>query len=201
RTALQMFKSLLDAGIIEISEERRVIVNTDLQEDFSLNHALSLYLLETIDLLDRTSETYALDLLTLVESILENPDLVLMRQLDKIKTEKMAEMKAAGVEYDDRIAELEKLEYPKPNRDFVYDTFTAFAKKHPWVGQENIRPKSIAREMFETFQSFPEYVKDYGLERGEGLLLRYLSDVYKTLVQTVPAPAKTLEVDDVITYF
>src|SRR5262249_56923120 len=137
RTALQMFKSLLDAGIIEISEERRVIVNTDLQEDFSLNHALSLYLLETIDLLDRASETDALDLLTLVESILENPDLVLMRQVDRLKDIKMAEMKAAGVEYEERMAELEKIEYPKPNRDFVYDTFNVFAKKHPWVAGEN----------------------------------------------------------------
>ena len=201
RTAMQMFKSLLDAGIVELTEDKSVVVNGDLQADFSLNHALSLYLLETIGLLDPESGTYPLDLLTLVESILENPDLVLMRQLDKMKTEKMAEMKAAGVEYDDRIAELDKMEYPKPNREFVYGTFNAFAAKHPWLGQENIRPKSIAREMYETFQSFPEYVREYGLERGEGLLLRYLSDVYKALVQTVPAPAKTPEVDDVITYF
>jgi hypothetical protein len=178
-----------------------VIVNADLQEDFSLNHALSLYLLHAIELLERDSETYSLDLLTLVESILENPDLVLIRQLDKLKTEKMAELKAGGVEYDERIAALDKLEYPKPNRDFIYDTFNAFVRLHPWIAAENIRPKSIAREMFEMFLSFPEYVKEYGLERGEGVLLRYLSQVYKTLTQTVPAPAKTPEVDDIVTYF
>jgi superfamily II RNA helicase len=201
RTALQMFKSLRDADIVEVSPEHGVTVNAELQGDFSLNHALSLYLLDTIELLDRNSETYALDLLTLVESILENPELVLFRQLDKIKAEKMAEMKASGVEFDDRIAELEKLDYPKPQREFIYDTFNAFAKKHPWVGEDNIRPKSIARDMFEKFQSFTEYVKEYGLERGEGVLLRYLSDVYKTLVQTVPAPDKTPEVDELVTYF
>jgi hypothetical protein len=196
-----MFKSLLDAGIVEVAPERGVVVNAELQDDFSLNHALSLYLLETIELCDRTTESYALDLLTLVESILENPEFVLMRQLDKMKTEKMAEMKAAGVEFDQRIAELEKLEYPKPNREFIYDTFNAFARRHPWVGEDNIRPKAIARDMFEKFQSFSEYVKEYGLERGEGILLRYLSDVYKTLVQTVPAPAKTNEVSELVTYF
>jgi superfamily II RNA helicase len=207
RTAMQMFKSLVDAGIIEVSEGgegttgKRVRVNTDLQEDFSLNHALSLYLLETIPLLDKETETYGLDLLTLVESILENPDLVLMRQLDKLKTDKMAEMKAAGVEYDERIAELDKLEYPKPNAPFIYDTFNAFARRHPWVGQENIRPKSIAREMVETFSTFADYVKDYGLERGEGLLLRYLSDTYKTLVQNVPPSDKTPAVDEIVTFF
>ncbi len=124
-----------------------------------------------------------------------------MRQLDKIKTEKMAEMKAAGVEYDERIAELEKLDYPKPNKDFIYNTFNAFAARHPWLGQENIRPKSIAREMFETFATFSDYVKDYGLERGEGILLRYLSDVYKTLIQSVPSGDKSLEVDEIVTFF
>lgn len=200
RTALSMFHSLLDAGVIEI-ERGRAVVNADLQEDFSLNHALSLYLLHAIELLDRESPAYALDLLTLVESILENPDLVLLRQLDKLKMLKLAELKAQGVEYDDRMAELEKLEYPKPNREFVYDTFNAFAREHPWVGTDNIRPKSVAREMFEMFFSFPEYVKEYGLERGEGVLLRYLSDAYKTLVQSVPERAKTPDVDDIVTYF
>ena len=99
------------------------------------------------------------------------------------------------------MAELEKLEYPKPNRDLVYDSFNAFARKHPWVKAENIRPKSIAREMGESVMSFTEYVREYGLERMEGLLLRYLSDVYKTLVQTVPAWAKDEGVDDIITTF
>ena len=201
KTAEQMFRSLLDAHVVEIASDRSVVVNADLQEDFSLNHALSLYLLHAIDLLERDSETYSLDLLTLVEAILENPDLVLIRQLDKLKTEKMAELKAQGVEFDDRIAALEKLEYPKPNRDFVYDTFNAFVRSHPWIAAENIRPKSIAREMFEMFLSFPEYVREYGLERGEGVLLRYLSQVYKTLTQTVPALAKTPEVDEIVTYF
>ena len=60
--------------------------------------------------LDRDAPTYALDVLTLVESIVENPDVVLRKQLDRIKTEKMAEMKAAGVEYEQRIAQLDELE-------------------------------------------------------------------------------------------
>ena len=202
RTAMMMFKSLVDAGIVEIGEGHRLVINADLQEDFSLNHALSLYLLDTIDALDRANNpTYALDLLSLVESILENPEIVLMKQLDKLKTEKMAELKAAGVEFDARIAELDKMEYPKPNREFIYATFNDFAHKHPWVGQDNIRPKSVARDMYEQFMSFGEYVREYALERAEGALLRYLSDVYKALIQAVPAPAKTEEVHELVTYF
>ena len=163
------------------AEGSRVRVNVDLQEDFSMNHALSLYLFETIPLLEPESETHALDLLTLVESILENPELILRRQLDKLKDRKVAEMKAEGLDYDQRMAELEKMEYPKPLRDFVYMTFNAFADRHPWVGEENIRPKSIAREMFEGFRSFSDYVQEYDLERAEGLLLRHLNSVYKVL--------------------
>jgi superfamily II RNA helicase len=201
KTALSMFRSLVQGGIIELGRregsDRRVHVNADLQEDFSLNHALGLWLVDTVPQLDKESETYALDMLTLVESILENPDLILQKQLDKLKREKLMELKAAGVEYDDRIAELEKMEYVKPNADFIYETFNAFAKRHPWVARENIRPKSIAREMFEKLYSFADYVKEYELQRAEGLVLRYLSDVYKALVQTVPEFAKTDEVDDV----
>src|SRR5512143_2317247 len=167
RRAWQLFRALLGRGIVEIvprtPEGSCLRVNVDLQEDFSRDQVLSLYLLETIPLLDPQSETYALDLLTLVESILENPDVILRRQLDKLKGRKVAEMKAEGLDYDQRMEELEKLEYPKPLRDFVYSTFNAFADKHPWVGEEDIRPKSIAREMFEGFWSFADYVQEYDL--------------------------------------
>jgi hypothetical protein len=204
RTSFQLFRSLVERNIIEIMPKgsgRKLRVNLDLQADFSLNHALSLYLLDTIKLLDPQSETYALDLLTLCEAIVENPDVILRRQLDRLKTWKMQEMKMAGIEYDERIAELEKLEYPKPNREFIYDTFNQFSATHPWVGTENIRPKLIAREMFEHFLSFDEYIRDYELQRSEGLLLRYLSEVYKVLVQTVPEAARSDETLEMIAYF
>ena len=139
-------------------------------------------------------------MLTLVESILENPELILRKQLDRIKDRAVAQMKADGVEYEQRMEELEKLEYPKPLRDFIYETFNAFADRHPWVGEENIRPKSIAREMFENFRSFAEYVLDYELQRSEGLLLRHLNSVYKVLSQTVPDGVKTDEVREMELY-
>jgi hypothetical protein len=140
--------------------------------------------------MDPQAPDYAIVVLTLVESILEDPDLILRRQLDKVKGQAIAEMKMQGIEYNQRMEELEKLEYPKPNRDFIYSTFNEFAARHPWVGQENIRPKSIAREMFEEFRSFGDYIKLYELQRAEGLLLRHLSSVYKVLAQSVPDAAK-----------
>jgi superfamily II RNA helicase len=195
RRGWQLFRSLADRRIIEFiprTEDGAYLrVNVELQDDFSMDQTLSLYLLETLPLIDPQAPDYPLVLLTLVESILEDPDLILRKQLDKLKGQKVAEMKMAGIEYDERMEELEKLEYPKPNREFVYSTFNAFADKHPWVGQENIRPKSIAREMFESFRSFSDYIRDYELQRAEGLLLRHLNSVYKVLAQTVPNSAKT----------
>src|SRR5512139_1105659 len=109
-------------------------------------------------------------------------------------------MKEEGLDYDQRMEQLEKLEYPKPLRDFVYATFNAFADRHPWVGEENIRPKSIAREMFEGYRSFAEYIYDYELQRSEGLLLRHLNSVYKVLSQTVPDGVKSDEAVEIEFY-
>lgn len=216
KRAWQLFRSLVERKIIEFippevgravpsapgqpddgalgtarpTTEPKLRVNVELQDDFSMDQVLSLYLLETLPLVDPQQPDYPLVLLTLVESIIEDPDVILRKQLDKLKSQKMAEMKMAGIEYDERMEELEKLEYPKPNREFVYSTFNAFADKHPWVGQENIKPKSIAREMFESFRSFSDYIRDYELQRAEGVLLRHLNSVYKVLAQTVPDAAK-----------
>jgi superfamily II RNA helicase len=204
RRAWQLFRSLLDRKIIEFipttTDGAYLRVNVELQDDFSMDQALSLYLLETVPLLDPQAPDYALVLLTLVESILEDPDIILRKQLDRVKDRKMAEMKMEGIEYDQRMEELEKLEYPKPNREFVYDTFNAFSGRHPWVGQENIRPKSIAREMFESFRSFSDYIRDYELQRAEGVLLRHLSRVEKVLTQTVPDSAKNDTVKEMELY-
>ena len=198
REARDMFQSLLQAGIVEVgAEPKRVRVHVDLQEDFSIHHALSLWLIDTIDRLDPEVDTYALDVLTLVESILESPEFILRQQIDALKRVKLGELKAAGVEYEQRVEELDKLEHPKPLRDFVYETFNAFARLHPWVQGDDVRPKSIAREMYERFMDFNEYVREYDLGRAEGTLLRYLSDVYKALTQTVPAPLKTKEIDEI----
>jgi superfamily II RNA helicase len=194
RRGWQLFRALVERGIIEFipqtAEGAKLRVNVELQDDFSMNQTLSLYVHDTLPLMDPAAADYALVLLTLVESILEDPDVILRKQLDKVKGQAVAEMKMQGVEYDQRMEELEKLEYPKPNRDFIYSTFNAFAAKHPWVGEENIRPKSIAREMFEEFRSVGDYIKIYELQRAEGVLLRHLSSVHMGLAQTVPDAAK-----------
>ncbi len=205
RRAWQLFRALLDRKIIDwippAPSGRKLKVNVELQDDFSLHQALSLYLIDTLPKLDRESPDYAFDVLTLCEAIVENPETILRRQVDVIKTEEVARMKAADIPYDERMEKLELIEHPKPLREFLYDTFNAFAAAHPWVGQENVRPKSIAREMYERYMSFADYIRDYGLQRSEGLLLRHLSQVWKVLAQTVPDDAKTEPVVEMELYF
>jgi superfamily II RNA helicase len=210
KRAAVLFRALRHGGIVHVlphfnawPKERAgsmVAVDEKLQHDFSMHQTLSLYLVETLDKLDLALGTYPLDLLTLVESILENPRPVLLRQIDKAKGEKVAELKAQGMEYQERMEELEKVEYPKPNAEFIYNTFNEFAARHPWVGQENVRPKSIAREMYEKGNSFNDYIREYGLERSEGLLLRYLMDAFKTLTQSVPERHRNEDVLDMMAF-
>jgi superfamily II RNA helicase len=204
KRAWQLFRALIDRKIVEFVPRTEtgahLRVNVDLQDDFSMDQALSLYLLDTLPLLDPLSPTHALDALTLVESIVENPESILRKQLDKAKGKAIAEMKAEGLDYDQRMEQLEKVEYPKPLADFVYATFNTFAERHPWVGEEAIKPKSIAREMFENFRTFSDYIQEYDLERAEGLLLRHLNGVYKVLAQTVPDGVKTDEMREMELY-
>jgi hypothetical protein len=205
RRAWQLFRTLLERGIIEWippqPSGRKLRVNVELQADFSLHQALSLYLIDTLPKLDRASPDYPFDMLTLCEAIVEDPDAILRQQVSRLKTEKLEEMRAAGIAYEERMAKLEEIEHPKPLREFLYETFNAFAAAHPWVEEENVRPKSIAREMYEGYRSFADYVKDYALQRSEGLLLRHLSQTWKVLSQTVPDSAKTDDVVEMEVYF
>ena len=204
--AAMIVRSLYRARVIRMARDTAtdylwVVLNEDLQWDFSLFQALALYLVEALEVLDPTAPDYALDVLTLVEAILEDPQVILYSQVDKLKGQLVAELKAAGVEYEERIERLKEVTHPKPLADFIYETFETFRRMHPSVRGEDIRPKSIGREMFEGFCSFDQYIRDYGLQRSEGLLLRYLSQLFKTMNQTVPEQSKSEEVYDVLAFF
>ncbi len=201
--AAVLVRSLARAGILVLKKDtvrdyRWVVVSRDLQFDFSLHHALSLFLVEMVPRLEPASPTYVGDLLTVVESVLEDPEIILRKQADREKTRILAEMKADGIGYEERMERLEKITHPKPLADWLAGHFDGFCTLHPWVGGEDIRPKSIGREMIETFASFDDYIRLYQLQRSEGVVLRYLSQLYRTLEQNVPDFAKTEPVWDAI---
>lgn len=191
RQARLLFQSLMYAGIVELEprEEDKgqiAVINQDLQDNFSLFQALSLYLVDVLALLNQNEDDYALDVLSIVEAILENPTVILRAQVHKARGEKIAELKAEGVEYNERMEKLDEVTWPKPAEEFLYETYNSFAETNPWLDRENVRPKSIARDLVERYMSFNEYIREYGLSRSEGVLLRYLSQAYKTAAQNVP---------------
>jgi superfamily II RNA helicase len=201
RRAIAIYRSLLAAGVVERldhpdADGRTVRVTVDLQADFALNQPLSPFVLEALPRLEESAPNYFLDVLSIVEATLDNPGPVLAAQLDKLRTETLGRLKAEGVEYEARIEALDQLERPKPLREFTYDLFDSYRSVHPWAADYNIEPKSVARDLFERSMSFGNYVAHYGIARSEGLLLRYLSDAYKGLVQNVPEDTKTEDLED-----
>jgi superfamily II RNA helicase len=202
RRAIAIYRALRTAGVVEElpepdAEGRRVRLVGDLQLDFALNQPLSPFALAAIELLDRESPEYAMDVLSVLESTLDDPRPVLQAQQKKARGEAVAAMKAEGIEYEERMALLEDVTYPKPLDELLHAALETYRRGHPWVEDAHLSPKSVARDMFEKSMTFVEYVGHYGLARSEGLVLRYLADAYRALRQTVPDEAKTEELADV----
>ncbi|HYO05279.1 MAG TPA: DUF3516 domain-containing protein [Mycobacterium sp.] len=203
REAVGIARSLLQAGVLERLDEpaaggRRYRLTVDLPPDFALNQPLSTFALAAIDVLDPASQTYALDVVSVIEATLEDPRQILSAQLKKARGEAVAAMKAEGIEYDERIALLDEVTYAKPLADVLDHVFALYLQSNPWAADGQLSPKSIVREMWERAFTFREFVSVYGLTRSEGAVLRYLSDAFKALRSGVPAAARTEEVTDVV---
>ncbi|MFI9818652.1 DEAD/DEAH box helicase [Saccharothrix variisporea] len=193
--AISMYRALLAAGVVERDGDH-IRLTVDLQVNFALNQPLSPFALAAIELLDKESPSYALDVLSVIESTLDDPRQVLSAQEHKARGEAIGAMKSEGIEYDQRMELLEDVTYPKPLAELLEAAFTTYRRGHPWVADHHLSPKSVVRDMFERAMTFAEYVSYYQLARSEGLVLRYLADAYKALRQTVPGDAKTEELSD-----
>ncbi|MCQ9164710.1 RNA helicase [Arthrobacter sp. STN4] len=207
RKALGIYRELLGAGIVErIPEDeleadgRTVRLTTHLQMNFALNQPLSPFALAALELLDPVSPSYALDVISVIESTLEKPRQILSAQLKRERTEKVAAMKAEGIEYDERMAILDEVTYPMPLAEMLFGAFEVYRKAAPWVGDFELSPKSIIRDLYERAMNFGEYVQYYSLARSEGIVLRYLTDAYKALRQTVPQDALREDLEDIISW-
>jgi hypothetical protein len=203
RRAIAIYRALLAGGVVQRlpapdADGRLVRLTVDLQLDFALNQPLSPLALAAVELLDRSSPLYALDVLSVIESTLDDPRQVLSAQQFKARGEAVAAMKADGIEYEERLELLTEVTHPKPLADLLDAAYELYRQGHPWVADHALSPKSVARDMYERAMTFTEYVAFYSLSRSEGLVLRYLADAYKALRQTVPEEARTEELADLI---
>jgi superfamily II RNA helicase len=201
RRAIALYRSLLAADVVEPlrppgPDGRTVRLTVDLPRDFALDQPLSPFALAALDLLDPASPDHLLDVVSVLEATLDDPRQVLLAQVHKAKGEAVAEMKAEGIEYEERMELLEDVSYPKPLVDLLEPAYETFRQTSPWIGDYELKPKSVARDLYERAMTFTEYVSFYGLARSEGTVLRYLADAYKALQRVVPDEVRTGEVAD-----
>ncbi len=199
----EVFATLIDAGVVERREEdgtTSYLLTVDLPEDFALDQPLSPFLLAAIELLDPESETYALDLISMVEATLEDPPQILRAQEREARGAAIAAMKAEGIEYEERMERAQEVTYPKPLEDLLDAAFAEYCEKVPWASDYCLRPKSVLRDMVETASDFKTYIGRYKIARSEGTLLRYLSDAYRVLDRTIPAEKRDERLDDIVTW-
>ncbi|QHT55069.1 DUF3516 domain-containing protein [Cellulomonas sp. H30R-01] len=208
RRAIAVYRSLRASGVVERpwvedpsaphGRRRAVRLTQDLPANFALNQALSPFAYAALDLLDRDDPAYAHDVVSVLEATLDDPRQVLAAQENRARGEAVAAMKADGLDYDERMALLEDVTYPKPLAELLEAAFTTYRQTNPWVADLALSPKSVVREMHEKAMTFAEYVSHYQLDRTEGVLLRYLADAYRALRQTVPEDARTEELWEIV---
>jgi len=202
--AIGIYRTLLESGVVEQTADGEIRLTVDLQPNFALNQPLSPFALAAFELLDRDpaagtgTGSYALDMISIVESTLDDPRAILGQQEFLARGEAVAVMKREGIEYDERMELLEEITYPKPLDELLTAAFETFSAAQPWIRDFELHPKSVVRDMYERAMSFGEYVAYYKIARSEGVVLRYLSDAYRAASQTIPEEAKDEDLRDLI---
>ncbi|GAA1913285.1 DEAD/DEAH box helicase [Nocardioides lentus] len=210
RRAVRLVRSLVDTGVLTRLAEpdaygRRFVLTVDLPEHFGLDQPLSHFALRALEVLptadvdsdDVAARTHALDVLSVVEAIVATPRAILMAQQHAARGEAVARMKADGIEYEERMVLLEDVTWPQPLADLLGTVYEDYRLGHPWLPEDALEPASVVRDMVEQGMGFTDLVARYGLARSEGLVLRCLSDTYRTLRQVVPDAHRTEALADV----
>lgn len=203
RRALRLAGSLVHSGVLTRLEEpdefgRRFVLTASLADDFALNQPLAHFALAALDVLDPEDPEHLLNLVSVVEAVLEGPRQILFAQQNAAKGEAVAEMKADGIEYEERMVLLDEITWPQPLAELLETTYEIYRQSHPWLPEDGLAPKAIVREMYEQGMSFTDFVGRYQLARSEGLVLRYLTDAYRTLRHTVPETHRTPELEELV---
>ncbi len=207
RRAISVYRSLETAGVAERLRDERgrclgvrvgsLVEGQDERSALRFSAPLMPFAIEVVATLDRDDPAYVLDTVSVIEAVLDDPRQILYAQQNAAKAAEIARLKAEGVPYEERIERLDSITWPKPLSELIEACFTPYREHHPWVA-EGPSPKSILREMLEGGDSFATFVRRYRLERSEGLVLRYLTDAWRTLDRSLPDDAYTDEIEDVV---
>jgi len=208
RRAVRLARSLVRSGVLrrlDVPDEfgRRYVLTEELPADFALNQPLAHFALAALDTLEPGSESepapeHSLEIVSVIEAVLEAPRQILLAQQHEARGRAIEEMKADGIEYDERMVLLEEVTWPQPLAERLGALYEVYRHSHPWLPEDALDPKSVVREMYEQGMSFTDLCRRYQLARSEGLVLRYLTDAYRTFRQTVPDQHRTPALEDLI---
>lgn len=203
RKGVGIYRALRAGGIVERlpapdAQGRRVRLTQEVPSEFALNAPLSPFALAALELLDPDDESYAVDVVSVIEATLEDPRPLVIAQEKAARGEAIAAMKAEGWEYTERMEALEEITHPQPLAELLHAALAEYRTAHPWVDEHPLRPKSVVRDMVEHAMTFSELISRYGITRSEGVVLRYLTDAYQALRQLVPAERRTEELTAII---
>ena len=178
----EIFATLIDSGVVVRTEvppapdapadaapDIDYALTVDLPEDFALDQPLSPFLLAALELLDPESETYTMDLISMVEATLEDPKQVLRAQERAARDRAMAEMKADGVEYEERLERIQDVTYEKPLEDLLDAAFDKYCQEVPWANDYQLSPKSVLRDMLESASDLRVSFKSSASPVSEGI--------------------------------
>ena len=207
RRAIEIYRSLETAGVAERQRDANgrcagvrvgsLVEGSDERAALRFSAPLMPFAIEVVATFDRDDPAYVLDVVSVVEAVLDDPRQILYAQQNAAKGAEVARLKAEGVPYEERMDRLEGLTWPMPLQELLEACFGPYRTQHPWVA-DGPSPKSILREMLESGDTFASFIRRYRLDRSEGLLLRYLTDAWRTLDRSLPDDVYVDQLEDVI---
>ncbi|MBL9118900.1 MAG: DUF3516 domain-containing protein [Phycisphaerae bacterium] len=188
-TAAKILGAFEEAGLArrrEQSDERGCLYDLSAAVECieSFDRPLVPFVRFAIEQLEISDPNHDLDVLTIVESIVDDPSEVLNAQRRRLQDQKRQELWVPGMSLEETGAmrdELDAITHPKPMAEELEVWFKHWDAKHPFIADRHPSPKAVARELLERGMSFAEYIRDYGLIHHEQTLYYYLSDVQKIM--------------------
>jgi len=144
--------------------------------------------------IDPGEADHDLDVLTIAESIIDDPKEVLNAQRRKLRDERRRELWSPGMSMEDTNAmqdELEAITHPQPMAEELQVWFRHWNDRHPFIADREPSPKSVARDLLQRGLTFGEYVHEHDLVHHEHNLYHYLADVQRVLARAVAVETRT----------
>ena len=157
RRAIAVYRSLEAAGVAERLRDAdgrclgvrvgSLVEGEDERSALRFSSPLMTFAIEVIATLDRDDPAYVVDVVSVVESVLDDPRQILHAQQNAAKGAEVARLKAEGVPYEERMERLESITWPTPLAELLDASRSRrTAQHHPWVTERAVAEVDPARD-------------------------------------------------------